>query len=703
MKSYFLLAAFAIFAPMMTFAQGNSDNPLFQKWTTKFEVPPFDKIKVEHFMPAFIEGMKLQKAEIDAIINSKEKPTFQNTIEAMEYSGQFLTKVSLVFYNWTSSNISPELQKVSGEVAPLLSKHGDDISLNENLFKKVKAVYDERAKLKLNKEQARLLDKSYKSFARNGAALNEKDKEKLRAINGKLSLLTIKFGDNMLAETNAFKLVIDNQKDLAGLPAGLIAAGAEAAEEAGMPGKWVYTLNNPSVMPFLQYADNRELRKKIWTGYMNRGNNGNANDNNQVIKEILDLKLQKAKLLGFKTSADYILDETMAKKPAKVFELLNKLWKPALEVAKKEAKDMQAIIDKEGGKFKLEAWDWRYYAEKVKKAKFDLDEEMLKPYFELNKVRDGLFYVVGKLYGLTFKKVDDMPKFVDDFEYYEVLDRDGSHIALVSFDYHPRASKRGGAWMSNYRNQYKQNGKNVYPYIPLTCNFTKPTKDTPALLTLDEVTTLFHEFGHGLHGLLSNCTYPSLSGTEVARDFVELPSQILENWATEPEVLKVYAKHYKTGEVIPMELVKKIEASSKFGQGFATTEYLAASLLDMNYHTLTDVSKLDVQKFEKETLGKLGLIPEIIARYRSTYFNHIFGGGYSAGYYSYIWAEVLDADAFSVFAKKGIFDQATATSFRKNVLERGGTEEAMELYKKFRGSEPGPDALIKRRGLDGKK
>lgn len=703
MRKILIMAAMALIMPVLAKAQSNDGNPFFEKkWNTPYEVPPFDKIKVEHFKPAFMEGMKQHQAEIDAIVNNKEKPTFQNTIEAMDYSGQFLTRVSLVFDNWSGANITPELQNLSAELAPVLSKHSDDISLNNKLFQRIKAVYKDRDKLKLNQEQKKLLENTYKAFARNGADLNDKDKEVLRGINEKLSVLSLKFGDNVLAETNKYKLVINNKKDLAGLPDGLIAAAAETAEEAGMKGKWVFTLHNPSLMPFLQYADNRDLRKEIWTAYMMRGNHGDQYDNNQVIKQILDLKLQKAKLLGFKTAADYILDETMAKKPEKVFDLLNKLWKPALKVAKNEAADMQAYIKKSGQNFKLEPWDWRYYANKVKQEKFNLDENMLKPYFELNNVREGLFYTVNKLYGLSFKKMENMPMFQDDFEYFDVTDREGRHIAVVSFDYHPRASKRGGAWMSNYSIQYMRDGKDQRPYIPLTLNFTKPTKDVPALLTLDEVETLFHEFGHATHGLLSKCTYPSLSGTSVVRDFVELPSQVLENWSTEPEVLKIYAKHYKTGEVIPMELVKKIEASDKFGQGFATTEYLAASILDMKYHTLTDVCNLNPQEFEKKTMKEYGLIEEIIPRYRSTYFNHVFGGGYSAGYYSYIWAEVLDADAYSVFTKKGIFDRATADAFRTNVLEKGGTDDAMKLYKGFRGMEPTPEALIKRRGLDGK-
>ncbi len=700
MKSLYLILAITMIAPLMCFAQGN---PFFEDWKTPFGMPPFEQIKTEHFMPAFKKGFEMQAKEIKDIANNPEKPTFKNTIEAMDYSGDLLMKVSLVFYNWTSANTSKELQALANEIAPMASKHSDDITLNENLFKRIKAVYDQKKTLKLNREQEMLLDKIYKNFSRNGAALNEKDKDKLRKINQELSVLELKFGDNVLAENNSYQLVIDKKADLAGLSDGIIAAASETAEEKGLKGKWVFTLQNPSVMPFLQYADNRDLRKKIWTAYMMRGNNGNQLDNNNNIKEMIKLKIERSKLLGFKSYADYSLDNVMAKTTKNVYNLLDKLWKPAINMAKKEVKDMQAIIDKEGGKFKLEAWDYRYYAEKVKKAKFDLDEEMMKPYFELNNVRDGLFMVVNKLFGLKFVERNDLPKFNEDMQIYEVLDANGTHLAIVSFDFYPRASKRGGAWMSNYRNEYIKDGKRIAPIIPLTFNFTKPTKDLPALLTLDEVTTMFHEFGHGLHGLLSQCTYPSVAGTEVARDFVELPSQVLENWATAPEVLKQYAKHYKTGVVIPDALITKMENASKFNQGFATTEYLAASYLDMKFHDITDASKLEPQKFEKEVLGKLGLIPEIISRYRSTYFNHAFTGGYSAGYYSYIWAEVLDADAFAAFTEKGLFDQETAKAFRANVLEKGGSEDPMKLYKTFRGKEAGIEPLIKRRGLDATK
>ena len=700
MKRYFLLAAFALFAIVACSKQNTeqsmSDNPLLQDWTTKFGVPPFDKIKTDQFLPAMKEAIKMHDAEIDAICNSKEAPSFKNTIEALDYSGMKLMQVALVFDNYTSANVTDELNAIADEMTTLQSQHADNVSLNEKLFARIKAVYENKDKEKLNPEQARLLEDTYKGYVRNGANLNAKDKETLRGLNEKINNLSLKFSNNMLAATNAYTLVVDKEADLAGLPAGVIAAAKEEADAAGKSGKWVFTLQNPSVMPFLQYSANRDLRKKIWDAYTTRCNGGKF-DNNQIIKDILTAKLAKAKLFGFATPADYILDETMAKTPQAAFDLLNKIWTPALNVAKSDLAEMQKIADKDG--VKIEAWDWRYYENKLKNQKFNFDEDMVKPYFKLENVREGLFYVINKLFGLTFKPLEGMASFVEGMEWYEVLDKDGSHIAVISFDYFPRASKRGGAWMSNYTLQYIKDGKNFYPYIPLTLNFTKPTKDTPSLLTLDEVETLFHETGHALHGLLSKVTYPSLAGTNVYRDFVELPSQIMENWCVQPEVLKVYAKHYKTGAVIPQELIDKIQASGKFGQGFATTELIAASLLDMKYHTLTDVSNLDPQKFETETLKAIGLIPEIISRYKSSYFNHIFGGGYSAGYYSYTWAEVLDADAFSVFEQKGLFDQATATSFRKNILEKGGSADPMELYKKFRGLAPGPEALLKRRGL----
>ena len=686
---------------MSSFAKDNKgDNPFFKEYNTPFGVPPFDKIKTEHYMPALKEGMKIQTQEIKAIVDSKEAPTFKNVIEAMEFSGEILTKVSTVFFNMTSCNTNKDLQQIAQEVSPLLTKHSDDISLNEKLFAKVKAVYDNRAKEKLNPEQLRVLTKIYKDFARNGANLSADKKDQLRKINTELSLAELKFGDNVLAETNNFQLVIDKESDLAGLPESLKMSAADEAKEAGKPGKWLFTLHNPSVMPFLQYAQNRDLRKKIEQAYVNRANNNNANDNKEVIKTIINLRQAKAKLLGYKNFAEYTLENTMAGSSSKVFELLNKLWTAVLPNMNREEQELQKMVDAEGGNFKLEAWDWRYYAEKLRKEKYDLDEDMTKPYFKLENVRDGVFSVVNKLYGLKFVERKDIPTYHPDVVAYEVLEANGKHLGVILMDFFPRASKRSGAWMNNYRDQIVKNGKFITPIVTNVFNFTKPTGDMPALLTADEVETFFHEFGHGLHGLFSNCTYPSVSGTNVSRDFVELPSQVMENWAFEPEVLKMYAKHYKTGEVIPQALIDKLQASSKYGQGFGTGEYLAASLLDMYWHTDENATKGDVNQFENGTLKKLGLIPQIESRYRSTYFQHAFSGGYSAGYYSYIWAGVLDTDAFQAFKEKNnLFDQATAKSFRENLLSRGNTEDPMKLYKTFRGREPQIEPLLIKRGL----
>lgn len=675
-------------------------NPLLNDFDTPFNVPPFEQIKTEHYLPAFREGIKQQAEIIESIVNNTEIPTFENTILEYEYSDNLLSKVGGVFYNQLSANTNPELQKVASEIAPEISAHDDNILLNEKLFNRIKTVYEKKDAL-TNPEQIRLLDEIYKKFVRGGANLDETKKARLREINKELSLLKLKFGENLLAETNAFKLVIEDKKDLSGLPETIISGAYETGKKNGMEGKWVFTLQNPSLIPFLQYADNRSLREKIWRAYSSRGNNNNENDNKDVIVKILNLKLERAKLLGFNTTADFILDDCMAKKPENVFDFLNKLWKPALNSAKHEADELQNMIDKDGGNYRLQPWDWRYYAEKLRKEKYNLDEEMLKPYFELENVKKGIFYLANKLYGLNFKKLDNMPIYNEEVQVYEVLDGDGSQIGIYYQDLFPRAGKRGGAWMSNYRDQYiTKDGKNVNPVIVNVCNFSRPTGDVPALLTFDEVETLFHEFGHALHGFLSKCTYKSLSGTSVARDFVELPSQINENWLDEPEMLEVYAKHYKTGEIIPKELIEKLDKSSKYGQGFATTEYLAASILDMEFHTQTEDLKISPIDFEKKILvDKYGLIPEIISRYKCTYFNHIFNSGYTAGYYSYIWAEVLDADAYALFKQKGIFDKATADSFRKNILERGNTEDPMVLYKRFRGAEPSIEPLLVKRGL----
>lgn len=676
-----------------------SKNPFFEEYDTPYGAVPFDKIKVEHFMPAFQEGIKQQTAEIEAIVNNPEAPTFENTLEAMENSGQLLSKVSYVFSCLTGAETTDELTALSMEVSPLLSAHSDNISLNDKLFQRVKAVYEQKDQLNLNQEQARLLEITYKDFIRSGAALNEADKNRLREINMELSKLALQFSDNVLKETNQYMLVIDKQEDLAGLPQSVIDAAAITAKNKGQEGKWVFTLHNPSRLPFLQYSERRELREALLKAYINRGDNDNEFDNKAIINKMVNYRIERSKLLGYNTFADYALENKMAQTPQAVFDLMGKIWERALPQAKKEAKELQAYINKEGGNFKLEAWDWWYYTEKLRKEKFDLDEAELKPYFKMENVREGIFMVANRLYGLSFKPVDNVAVYHPEVEVFEVNDADGSFIGLFYTDYYPRDGKRSGAWMSSLRKQQVLNGKNVNPHIYNVGNFTRPVGDMPALLSLDEVETMFHEFGHALHGLLSKCTYNSLSGTSVSRDFVELPSQIMENWCMHPEVLKLYAKHYETGEIIPDELIAKIQASNTFNQGFTTVELVSAAYLDMYWHILDKQQDFDVRAFENEQLTNLGLIPEIIVRYRSTNFIHIFKNNYSAGYYSYLWSEVLDADGFGLFEEKGIFDQASATAFRKNVLERGNTDEPMNLYRAFRGADPNPEALLLRRGL----
>lgn len=697
MKKTFLLLFIA--GLLLCSCLKQEENPLFSEFDTPFQVPPFDKIKEEHYLPAFKEGMEQGNMEIDAIVNNPEAPTFENTIEAVESTGSLLRKVGNVFYVLNGSMTNDNMQEIAKEVAPLESKHQDNIRLNEKLFQRIKAVYEQKDKLDLTTEQNTLLVKYYKDFVRSGANLDEEKKARLKEINQELSILTVKFGDNVLKENNRFEMVIDKKEDLAGLPQAVISGAAEAAKEREYEGKWVFTIHKPSMIPFLQYSENRALREKIFKAYINKGNNNDELDNKDNLAKIAALRVERANLLGYKTHADYVLENNMAKKPENVYNFLDQLWKPALKMAKREAKELQEMISNEGHDFKLQAWDWWYYSEKLKKAKYALDEEMLRPYFKLENARDGAFSVASKLYGIQFIEREDIPKYHEDARVFEVKEADGSHIGIFYTDYFPRASKRGGAWMNSFRKQSRLHGKEIYPVITNNGNFSKPTGDKPALISSEEVTTLFHEFGHALHGLLSDCTYNRLSGTSVSRDFVEMQSQIMENWAFEPEVLKMYAKHYETGEVIPQELIDKLKKTSHFNQGFVTVEYLAASFLDMDWHTLAEAKELDAHEFETESLNKIGLIPEIIVRYKSPYFNHIFSGGYASGYYSYIWAEVLDADAFEAFKETSLFDQKTAQSFRENILERGGTEDPMVLYKRFRGAEPKVEFLLKKRGL----
>lgn len=676
-----------------------NNNPFFVEYGTPFEVPPFDLIQNKDYLPAFEAGMNQQSDEVALIINRDEEPTFENVIVALDQSGELLDKVSSVFFNLSSANTNDSIKAIAKEVAPLLAQHRDNIALNEDLFKKVKAVYEKRDELELNPEQAMLLKETYEGFVRGGANLQGEAKERYREINKELSVLTVEFGENLLNETNAYQLVIKDKSDLSGLPDFVVDMGAADAKAAGMDEAWMFTLQKPSLIPFLQYADNRNLRKQIFKAYINRGDNNNDSDNKEIAAKIASLRAERANLLGFNSHAAFVLDNNMAKTPDKVYALMDRVWEAALPVAKAEAAELQKMIDAENGGFKLEAWDWWYYAEKLRKEKYDLDDEQLKPYFELENVKNGMFGVANKLYGLSFKVRDDLPKPHPDAVTYEVFDKDGTHQSILIMDFFPRESKRAGAWMSSYRKQQKRDGENISPIITMVMNFTKPTAESPSLLTFEEVSTMFHEFGHALHGMLSDCTYEMLSGTAVSRDFVELPSQIMENWAAEPEVLKSYALHYKTGEPIPDELIDKMNASKHFNQGFATVEFTAAAYLDMAWHTLETTDLQDANVFEKDAMDNIGLIPEIVVRYRSPYFAHIFSGGYSSGYYSYQWAEVLDADAFDAFKEHGLFDPETALAFRKNILEKGGTEDPMKLYMQFRGQEPDASAMLRRKGL----
>ncbi len=697
----FILSTAVMLLTAACSTQKTEQNPLLSEFKTLFGVPPFEQIKPEHFTPAFEEGMRQHNAEIEAIVNNSEAPTFENTLLALEYSGKLLGDVSRIFYNTNSANTSDEIQAVAREVAPKLSQHSDNIAMNASLYARIKEVYLQKESLGLAGENLRLLEETYKQFVRNGADLDSASQARLREINQQLALLTLKFGENVLAENNTYQLVVDNQEDLAGLPASLIEVAAKTAKDKGQEGKWIFTLHNPSVMPFLQYNASRDLRKKLQQAYVMRCNNNDERDNKDIIKQVVDLRIERAALLGYPDHASYVLTENMAKTPARVFELLDRLWPPTMKVAKTDAADLQRLLQKDHPGARLEAWDWRYYAEKVRAERYNLDEEQTRPYFRLENVRDGIFDLCNRLWGIKFVERTDLPKPHPDGVSYEVTEADGKHIGILYMDFHPRASKRSGAWMSSYREQYRTpNGTFVAPVVTLNCNFTPATSETPSLLTFDEVETFFHEFGHGLHGLLSDVTYPSLSGTNVPRDFVELPSQIMEHWAGAPEFLKLYAKHYQTGESIPDELIEKMQASATFNQGFTTGEFLASAFLDMDYHILKAPMTTDAYSFELNSMTKIGLINEILPRHRSTYFQHIFSGGYSAGYYSYIWSAVLDADAFEAFRETNIFDTETAARYRRFVLARGGTEDPMSLYVQFRGREPKIDALLKVRGLN---
>ncbi len=677
------------------------DNPFFSEYNTPFGVPPFNLIENDHFLPAFKEGISQQEENIDVIVSNVEPATFENTIAALDYSGMLLNQVGSVFYNYLSSNTSDEIQAIAQEVAPMMSEHSDNINLNMDLFARIQTVHEQKDQLALNEEQEMLLEETYKNFVRNGAALPEEKQERFREINQELSTLTLQFGQNVLADVNSWKMFIEDEEDLAGLPQSIRDAAAEAAAREGKEGQWLITLQNPSVMPFLTYADNRELREKVNHAYINRGNMDNDNNNQDIINRLVGLRIERAQMLGFDNFAAFALDNRMAQTVETVESFLEELWEAALPIAHEEAGMLQEQINADGHDFELKFWDWRYYAEKVRKEKFDIDESEISQYFEINNVRDGIFMIVEKLWGLQFIERSDVPVYHPDATAWEVLEADGTHLGILYMDMHPRASKRGGAWMSSYRKQYvDEDGRFVHPVITIVCNFTAPTAGQPALLTFDEMTTFFHEFGHALHGLMANTHYYSLSGTSVPRDFVELPSQVMENWAKHPEVMKEFAVHYETGETIPDELIDKIMASSNFNQGFATVEFLASGHLDMEYHTLSSYEPFTVEEFEDKVQDKFNMIDEIYFRHGSTHFQHIFSGGYSAGYYSYIWSGVLDADAFEAFVETGdLFHQETAQRFREEILERGGTRNAMEMYVNFRGQEPGIEPLLRQRGL----
>ncbi|WP_433833831.1 M3 family metallopeptidase [Flavobacterium anhuiense] len=671
---------------------------LTQYFNTKHNTAPFSQIKIEDYVPAFQEGIALAKAEIDAIVNNPEAPTFENTIVAMDYSGDILDRLSSVFFNLHSAETNDEMQKIAQEVSPWLSEFGNDIRLNTELFAKVKAVYDQKESLNLNPEQTTLLDKKYKSFSRNGANLPEDKKNQLREIDKELSKLSLQFGENVLAETNNFELHLTDEKDLSGLPEGTIEAARLLAKNQEKEG-WIFTLDHPSYVPFLTYADNRELRKKMAIAFGAKGFQNNEFDNQEIVLKIAKLRHERANLLGYKTHAHFVLEERMAESPEKVFSFLNDLLAKAKPAAQKEFAELTAFAKELDGIEQLEKWDGAYYSEKLKQQLFNLDDEKLKPYFQLEKVLDGAFTVAKKLYGLTFTEVFDIDKYHEEVTTYEVRDAKNDLVSIFYADFFPRKGKRNGAWMTSFKSQYVKDGVNERPHISNVCNFTKPTETKPSLLTFNEVTTLFHEFGHGLHGMLADTVYPSLSGTSVYWDFVELPSQIMENWCYEPEALALFANHYETGEIIPIEYVQKIKESASFQEGLATLRQLSFGLLDMAWHGQDPTNIKDLKSFETEQFANTQLYPDVKENAMSTAFSHIFQGGYSSGYYSYKWAEVLDADAFEYFHENGIFNEEIAKKFKDNVLSKGGTEHPMTLYKRFRGQEPKPEALLKRAGL----
>ena len=672
-------------------------NPLLVKFNTKHTTAPFSKIKNEHFKPAFKEAIKRAKKEINLITEQSAKPTFKNTVEALEFSGYTLDRLSSVFFNLNSAETNEEIQKIAQQVSPWLSEFSNDIRLNEKLFKRIKHIYDNRKSLKISVEQKTLLEKKYKSFARNGANLNEKDKASLREIDKKLSKLSLKFGENVLAETNAFELHITDEKKLKGLPESAKEAAQILAKQKNKKG-WVFSLDYPSYIPFMTYVEDRGLREKLARAFGARAFKRNKNDNQKIVLDIVKLRHKRAVLLGYKTHAHFVLEERMAETPEKVLSFSNELLSKAKPAAKREFKELSAMAKKDGI-IEMQKWDGAFYSEKLKKKLFDLDQEALKPFFKLENVLEGVFTIATKLFDLHFTEVSDIDKYHKEVNTYEVTNSKGDFIAVLYTDFFPRKGKRNGAWMTSYKSQWVKNNDNSRPHISIVCNFTRPTETKPSLLTFNEVTTLFHEFGHALHGILANTTYPSLSGTSVYWDFVELPSQLMENWCYEKEALDLFARHYETDEPIPMEMIQKIKDSSNFLEGMQTVRQLSFGLLDMSWHGADPNQIKNVKDFEKKIFAKTRLYPDVADTCMSTSFSHIFQGGYSSGYYSYKWAEVLDADAFEFFKENGIFDKKTAEKFSKHVLSKGGTEKPMVLYKRFRGKEPNADALLKRAGL----
>ena len=679
-------------------------NPFLTEYTTPFQVPPFDQIKNEHYLPAFEAGMKEQLAEVEAIVSNAETPTFQNTILPFDKSGETLDRVSNVFFNLNECLTNDEMIKIAETVLPLLSKHSDSIMMNPKLFERIDYVYQHRNEMGLDGQQIRVVEKYEQDFVRNGAALPADKQAELSKINEQLSTLSLQFGNNLLKENANYKLVIENEADLAGLPQTSIDAAAEQAKNDSLEGKWVFTLSKPSLIPFLQFSERRDLREQMYKAYYNRGDNNNANDNKQLINEMVKLRVQKAKLFGYDNYADYVLAVNMAKDSKTVDKFLIDIFNPAQQLAKKELAEMQAIADEEGANIKLEGWDWWYYAEKLRKAKYAFDENQIKPYLTVDNVRNGMFMAANKLYGVTFTQNTNLPVYYPGVETYEVKEANGDFLGILYMDYYPRESKSGGAWCTSFRESgHDINGKKIYPVVSLVMNFTPASGDTPALLTWDETETMWHEFGHSLHAFFSDGLYSRTCGN-VPHDYVEMPSQIMENWVAEPEVIRMYAKHYQTGEPMPDSLITKIENSALFNQGFMTTELIAASILDMKFHEITsidEIKNLDVDAFEKQQMDAIGLMPEILPRYRSTNFSHIFNGGYSAGYYAYTWAEVLDKDAFNYFKSSGdLFNPELAAKFRKHCLQECGNDEGMVQYRKFRGQDPDYEPYLKARGLE---